>query len=80
MNDTKSTIAKNLRKYRLRAGMTQEQAAEAVEKDQSYISRVENGEYTPLSDTLALFAKAYKVKPGVFYEENNEPERLKATA
>jgi len=54
-------LAQALRRYRKKAGMTQEQLGEASELNPKYIGEVERMEKTISVDALARIAKALKV-------------------
>ena len=56
MIDTKE-IGRNIRRYRLKRGMTQEQLAEAAELTSGYISRIENGTKSLRLSTLCRIAE-----------------------
>jgi transcriptional regulator with XRE-family HTH domain len=51
----------DLRQARVKAGLTQEQLAELVGKDQGAISRYENGKLTPDIQVAPIIAEALKL-------------------
>jgi transcriptional regulator with XRE-family HTH domain len=55
-----------LRKARLEAGLRQIEVAKKVKRPQSYISRVESGEYRLDILEVKKFAKIYKKSVGYF--------------
>ena len=60
---------KAIRIARTRAGLTQKQRAELVERDQSEISRIEAGKTALTVPLLLSMAKALKVPPGKLLDE-----------
>ena len=55
------TIGKNIRKYRLRNKLLQEQLAEKTDLSTNYIGMLERGEKTPALETLLKIANALEV-------------------
>lgn len=51
-------LGEELRKARLKAGMTQEELSFAAEVDRSYISQLERGLKSPTVDTLLRLCRA----------------------
>lgn len=60
---------KAIRIARTRAGLTQKQLAELVDRDQSEISRIEAGKTALTVPLLLRMAKALKVPPGKLLDE-----------
>ncbi len=60
---------KAIRIARTRAGLTQKQLAELVERDQSEISRIEAGKTALTVPLLLRMARALKVPPGKLLDE-----------
>lgn len=69
MNNTHGGKMKAIRIARTRAGLTQKQLAELVERDQSEISRIEAGKTALTVPLLLSMAKALKVPPGKLLDE-----------
>jgi transcriptional regulator with XRE-family HTH domain len=67
-------IAANLYRARVRAGMTQEQLAEAADLDLRFVQRVERGRTNLSVLTLVALAEALGEKPGTFFREAVLPE------
>ncbi len=63
---------KAIRIARTRAGLTQKQLAELVERDQSEISRIEAGKTALTVPLLLSMAKALKVPPGKLLDETRD--------
>lgn len=61
-------FGRNVRKYRLRAGLTQEGLAYAIGKAPSQIGRIERGEVNPGLDTIIAIAKGLNIPPGKLFE------------
>jgi len=57
------TVGQNVRAFRLRLKLTQEQLAEKADLHWTYISGVERGRYNVSLDTLETLAKALGRKP-----------------
>jgi len=55
-------IGKNIRKYRVKKGLTQLDLAATCGFDESAIGRLENGNTNPTIKTLLKLAKALEVK------------------
>lgn len=55
-------IGTNVRRFRVRAGLTQGQLAERAEMADATVSRIERGRLEPSSDLLAKLAGALRVK------------------
>ena len=56
------SLGAELRRARLRAGLSQERAAFAAGIDRSYLSQLENDRKSPTVDTLIRVCDALKVK------------------
>jgi len=69
MNITHGGNMKAIRIARTRAGLTQKQLAELVERDQSEISRIEAGKTALTVPLLLSMAKALKAPPGKLLDE-----------
>ena len=54
-------LGKNIREYRKRAGMTQEELSKRVSITTKYLSRLESGNRTPGVDVLELIAQELHV-------------------
>ena len=57
------TVGQNVRTFRLRQGLTQEELAEKAAFHWTYISGVERGRYNISLDNLVKLAKALGIKP-----------------
>lgn len=57
-------IGKRLKEYRMAAGLTQENVAEAANITTVYLSRIENGKVTPTLDTLATVCTVVRADLG----------------
>src|SRR4051812_13408586 len=63
----------NLQRMRLKLGWTQEYLAEVTGLDLSYAQRVERGEINLTLSSLATFADALGVQPGVLLRAGKPP-------
>lgn len=61
-------LGQRIRATRERVGMSQEQLADAVERDQKAISEYENGKRKLAATELAVFARVLGVPISYFYE------------
>lgn len=59
--DARRTVGKNVRRYRLAAGLSQEQLAERMGVDRAYVSGLEVGRRNPTIITLWHTAEALQV-------------------
>jgi transcriptional regulator with XRE-family HTH domain len=59
----RKTVGQNVRSFRLRLKLTQEQLAEKADLHWTYVSGVERGRYNVSLDTLETLAKALGRKP-----------------
>lgn len=60
----KRTLGQTVRKYRMAAGITQEELAELTDLHRTYISDIERGSRNVAVINIVKLAKALKVKPG----------------
>jgi DNA-binding XRE family transcriptional regulator len=64
-----SRLGKNVRHWRIAAGLTQTAVAKQSGMNRSYLSRLESGRRNPTLATLERLAKTLKVTPGAFFED-----------
>ena len=69
-------IGQRIRTARERVGMTQEEFADAVKKDQRAISEYENGKRKVPAVELAVFADELSVPVSYFYEGDKHTDTL----
>jgi transcriptional regulator with XRE-family HTH domain len=62
-------LAANVRRYRTRVGLTQEQLAERSELDLSYLQRIERAEGNATVSTLVALTDALGIKIGALFRE-----------
>ncbi|MEM8993010.1 MAG: helix-turn-helix transcriptional regulator [Pseudomonadota bacterium] len=65
----RETLAKNLRRYRQAAGLSQEELAHRANIDRTYISSIERCQYAASIDVLERLASELQVKPAALLEE-----------
>lgn len=63
------SIAANIRKQRLRLGITQQQLAKAANLETRYVQTLESGKANPSAAVLIAVAKALAVGPGELFRE-----------
>lgn len=61
-------FGRNVRRYRLRAGLTQEKLGELSELDRGYISGVERGLRNPTVVSIEKIADALRINAGELFE------------
>lgn len=61
----------NVKYFRFRKKLTQEQVAELTDTSVTYISQLELGHHTPSFDKLEKLSKALEVEPFEFYVKRN---------
>ena len=69
-----TVFAKNLRKYRKEAKLTQEKLAEICGTDHRYIGQIETGTRCPSLEYVEKIATALKVEPYLLFFEGNNKE------
>jgi DNA-binding XRE family transcriptional regulator len=74
-----SHLAKNVRHWRIAAGLTQTAVAKQSGMNRSYLSRLESGRRNPTLATLERLAKTLKVTPGTFFEDGSAPPGERST-
>ena len=66
-----------MRFYRYEKGLTQEELAEKVELNSSYISEIESGKYGPTFEKVELISRVLGIKAYLLFQENeNTHKRL----
>lgn len=65
----RETLARNLRKYRHAAGLSQEELAHRANIDRTYISSIERCQYAASIDVLERLARELGVEPSGLLEE-----------
>ncbi len=63
MDDWRAIVGKNVRRFRQRAQLTQEQLAFAAEIDLTYVGGIERGKRNPSVQVLARIAVALGTEP-----------------
>lgn len=61
-------LAEKIKEYRLKAGLTQGELAEAVGYDRSTVTKWENGSKEPLATTVKAIAIALNINVAQLYE------------
>ncbi|MDD3123537.1 MAG: helix-turn-helix transcriptional regulator [Candidatus Izemoplasmatales bacterium] len=61
INEDSKKLGKNVRKIRTQNNITQEEIANILGVDRSFVSNIENGKNNPTLSTITNLAKALKV-------------------
>ena len=72
--DVVAVLGKNVRRFRLEAGLSQEQLAFEADMKRSYVSDLERGVRNPTVQALGRLAAALKVEPYRLLEGGCAPE------
>ena len=65
-NSTIEQLRKNIKKYRLEKGLTQEKLSELTGISTDYLSEIERGKRTPSIKRFVLIAEALDIEPYKF--------------
>ena len=68
MTDWREIVGTNVRRFRLAAGITQEQLAFAAEIDLTYVGGIERGKRNPSLVVLARIASALSIEPATLLQ------------
>lgn len=71
----KQIFGKNVRYYRFVKKLTQEEFAEHIDMNASYVSEIENGKYGPTFENIEVIAKVLNVKPYLLFQENSNTHK-----
>ena len=75
--EIQSIFIQNLKKYRKRAKLTQEQLAQLCNTDFRYIGQIETGRRCPSLEFIGKIATALKIEPyRLFYDKNDAESDL----
>lgn len=72
-SDLRSTLGKNLRRYRIIKGYSQAKLAEIIDISPNFISDIETGKRWLSSDTLVNFAEILGIEPYELIKSNEVP-------
>ncbi|MBI2556233.1 MAG: helix-turn-helix transcriptional regulator [Planctomycetes bacterium] len=70
--EKKNVVGSNIRKFRLKAGITQEELALMSELSQGYINQLESGKRNYTQKSLGLIANALSIPIIEFFREDEE--------
>lgn len=70
--DVRIRVGRNLRRYRLAKGVSQEELADLCELDRTYVSGIERGLRNPTVVVLERLAGVLGIAPGSLLEEAAE--------
>ena len=63
-------VARNLRRIRQKAGMSQEELADRAGLNRNYVGMIEREENSPTVDALEQLSEALNIEPVIFFREN----------
>lgn len=66
----------NLKYYRKKNAVTQEQLAELINCNSKYISEIESRNKFPSAETIDAICDALKIKPAQLFDEEGSPENV----
>lgn len=72
----KALIGKNVKYYRYRENLTQEQLAEKTKSSVNYIGCLERGQHNPSVDKLEKVASALNIEPYELFIQRNDIDNL----
>ena len=67
---------KNLKYYRKKAGMTQNELTLAIDKGYNYINGIEQGRSFPSPDMIEKISNTLNIRPAQLFDENSNPESI----
>ncbi len=71
MNNLRNTFSKNLKYYRIKENLRQEDLAEKVDLTDKYISDLERAKFSPSLETIEKIAIALNVEADLLIKEND---------
>lgn len=71
----KQIFGKNIKYYRFEKKLTQEEFAERVNLNPSYVSELECGKYGPTFEKIEEIANALNVEPYILFQENENTHK-----
>lgn len=71
----KQIFGKNIKYFRFEKKLTQEEFAEQVNLNPSYVSELECGKYGPTFEKVEEIAKVLNVKPYILFQENENTHK-----
>ena len=71
MNNLRNTFSKNLKYYRIKENLRQEDLAEKVDLTDIYISDLERAKFSPSLETIEKIAIALNIEADLLIKEND---------
>jgi len=71
----KQIFGKNIKYFRFEKKLTQEEFAEQVNLNPSYVSELECGKYGPTFEKVEEIAKVLNVEPYILFQENENTHK-----
>ena len=75
---TREIFKRNLKYYRKKKGLTQEQLAELVNCNPKYISEIESRNKCPSAETIDALASVLEISAAQLFEEEGSPRNMAA--
>lgn len=75
----RETFKENLKFYRQKMHLTQEQLSEEIGYGSGYISEIESRHIFPKPETIDIIAAALDIRPSMLFDERGSPENIKKT-
>ena len=75
----REVLAKNLRRHRHAAGLSQEELAHRADIDRTYVSALERCKFAVSIDVLDQLATALGIEPGDLMRRDTRPEKASRT-
>ena len=75
---TREIFKRNLKYYRKKKGLTQEQLAELVNCNPKYISEIESRNKFPSAETIDALASVLEISAAQLFEEEGSPRNMAA--
>lgn len=72
----RTLLGKNVKYYRFRKKLTQEQLAEILNGSSNYIGRLERGQHSPSLDKIEKIAEALDIEPYELFIRRNDISKL----
>ena len=72
----KTLLGKNVKYYRFRKKLTQEQLAEILDASSNYVGRLERGQHSPSLDKIEIIATALDIEPYELFIRRHDTDKL----
>ncbi|MDD2518609.1 MAG: helix-turn-helix transcriptional regulator [Bacilli bacterium] len=72
----RTLLGKNVKYYRFRKKITQEQLAETLDASSNYVGRLERGQHSPSLEKIEIIANALDIEPYELFIRRNDTDKL----